>query len=210
MPHSISEKFGNCHQITGYHGKYHYKTKLLGVAGLGNANPWVVSVPEPAPVREAAPAEDAAAPLDWFDPGSVPAGTLWVVGTHGGAGESTLAACRPDWAASGGRLVFHPGSSPRMVLVCKTSKHGLSSMRRALVQLRDAHFVFRLVAIALVADAKGRMPSSLAEEADAVRRLSPAGAVDFPWVESLRFEDTASPESIRVLSGPAGAIQALV
>lgn len=61
--------------------------------------------------------------------------TLWFVGAHGGAGESTLAALNPHWAAAGHAWPSLPGGRPAVcVLVARTHVSGLLAAQRALMQ----------------------------------------------------------------------------
>lgn len=60
---------------------------------------------------------------------------LWIVGAHGGAGESTIAGLDPRWAAACHSWPELPGGSPAVcVLVARTHVSGLLAAQRALTQ----------------------------------------------------------------------------
>lgn len=144
--------------------------------------------------------------------------TVWWLGVHGGAGESTLAGL-----AAGSRPAQHswpvaatPGTVNRVVLVARTSWGGLTAAQRAATEwasgvLGDSVQVDGLV---LVADAPGRLPKPLRDLQHVI-----AGGVPhvwtLPWVDAWRLGpvDTSAPvpKEVRALladlqlspSGPA-------
>jgi hypothetical protein len=132
-----------------------------------------VTVPEPGPQEPAHPGATATARhYSW-------------VGTHGGAGVSTLAAvyggqdCGRDW----------PGSEdPRSVLlVARTHASGLAAALRALevFRLGEAPTGLDLDAVVLVADAPGRLPRPLDRQVRLIESLIDVYRV--PWVPDWRL-----------------------
>ncbi|MEU8650892.1 hypothetical protein [Streptomyces sp. NPDC048737] len=113
------------------------------------------------------------------------------LGTHGGAGASTLAAvygghdCGRDWPG--------PHDPPSVLLVARTHAAGLESALRALEVFRrgQAPAGLDLDSVVLVADAPGRLPRPLAQR---VRLIE--SAVDVyrvPWVQDWRLGDLSGP-----------------
>lgn len=170
-------------------------------------NPWVRSSPQAAPAPEIVQAPvEASVPLgvtapqdgvpvpdraDRLPQRQTPHGaTVWWLGVHGGAGESTLAAL-----ARGSRAADHAwpipenrGSLSRVLLVARTHYAGLTAAQRAATEwasgvLGDA---VRVEGLALVPDMPGRLPKELRHLAQVV-----AGGVPhvwtLPWVDALRF-----------------------
>jgi len=149
-----------------------------------------VTVPEPGPLE---PAHASARRYSW-------------VGTHGGAGASTLAAvygghdCGRDW----------PGpEDPRSVLlVARTHASGLAAVLRALevFRLGEAPPGLDLDAVVLVADAPGRLPRPLDKQVRLIESLIDVYRV--PWVSDWRLGDlNGTPphetESLARLTGAA-------
>lgn len=112
-----------------------------------------------------------------------PTETGWVVGAHGGSGESTLAALLGVPAAEHAWPVA--GSKPLpAVLVARTNAHGLLRAQAALRHWAAGAPV-DLVGLVVVADAPGRLPRPLRD----LRRHVEAGAPRvwaLPWVEAWR------------------------
>lgn len=106
----------------------------------------------------------------------VTAGGLFVVGAHGGAGETTIA----SW--TGGRAAGRrwpvsatwatPGNHPRpdgraidLVLVARTHARGLAAAREVLTQWAAGRLpANQLRGLVLIPDAPGRLPPQLAEQ----------------------------------------------
>jgi hypothetical protein len=127
------------------------------------------------------------APIDFRDPDRlVP---LSVVGTHGGAGTSTVA--RLLTAADLGRHWPDPGdgSPPRVLLVARTHAAGLMAASQALAGYcakRHPEGIY-LVGSVLVADAPGRLPKLLAQR---ITILGSATMVyRLPWVHIWRLNE---------------------
>ncbi|GGU51453.1 DUF6668 family protein [Streptomyces daghestanicus] len=119
-----------------------------------------------------------------------PPGVSWV-GTHGGAGVTTLAEvyggqdCGRDWPG--------PAGPARVALVARTHAAGLAAAGRALDAFRhgEAPPGLGLDSVVLVADAPGRLPRPLARQ---VRLLEAAVAVHrVPWVAAWRLGDLDGP-----------------
>jgi hypothetical protein len=127
--------------------------------------------------------------------------TPWWLGTHGGAGESTLAGLVPSSGAAD-----HAWPLPRdvddvqpVVLVARTSLRGLESARVAATQWAAGDVLgVELIGLVLMADAPGRLPRALR---DLARQVS--GGVprvwSVPWVEAWRSGDDAAPHALSVL-----------
>ncbi|MEV6942357.1 hypothetical protein AB0N07_10190 [Streptomyces sp. NPDC051172] len=132
-----------------------------------------VTVPEPGP-QQPAPSAAGARRYSW-------------VGTHGGAGVSTLAAvygghdCGRAW----------PGAEdPRSVLlVARTHASGLTAALRTLevFRLGEAPPGLDLDAVVLVADAPGRLPRPLDRQVRLIESLIDVYRV--PWVSDWRLGD---------------------
>ncbi|TDE88155.1 hypothetical protein EXU48_23835 [Occultella glacieicola] len=135
------------------------------------------------------PATDAADRLRWRD---VPPGpALWCVGTHGGAGESTVA------LALGARTTDRTwpqtptGTAPaRVILIARTSAYGLMKAQAAARQWAAGEAgTAQLLGLVLVADAPGRLPRPLRELAQVISGGLPA-TWSMPWVEPWRQGET--------------------
>lgn len=123
--------------------------------------------------------------------------SVWIIGAHGGAGESRIAEI-----IGGARDTDHcwpvlpDGSSPRVLLVCRGDIHGLTAARSALTQWASgAAPAVELLGLAVLADAPGRAPRELREFASIVGGGAPR-LWTLSWVESWRFgHSTAVPTS---------------
>jgi hypothetical protein len=134
----------------------------------------------------------AASGAQWWFPGHGPA--LYWFGAHGGSGATTLATV----TGMGTDMVAllpeeRSGLALPVVVVARAHAHGLTqaqalAARGAEGGLEVAQRPSRLVGLALVADAPGKLPKPLAE----LRHLV-AGAYpqlwDVPWVEAWRLGD---------------------
>lgn len=129
-----------------------------------------------APQTGSVPVVDA---VDRLEEHVLPAGAvegLFVLGVHGGAGESTLAAwldarpCGHAWPTS-------PGLRPRVLLAARTHARGLETARRAASEWASGSMPVDVLGLVLIGDAPGRkLPTSLRAQ---VRQL--AGAVPKTW-----------------------------
>lgn len=115
-----------------------------------------------------------------------PGRSVWWVGAHGGAGESTL-------AALGGQDAHHcwprptDGSIARVALVARTNYQGLTRLMAALRQYAAGELPFvHLEAAVLNADQPGRLPKELRD----LRRHATGAAPDvwpIPYVPEWRL-----------------------
>lgn len=110
---------------------------------------------------------------------------LWVIGAHGGAGESTLARVLTGANPTGHR--WPASSTTPVLLVARSSMTGLTAARRAATQWASgAAGTLSLLGLVVIADAPGRLPRPLAHFADLV-----GGGVPriwrWPWIEQLRL-----------------------
>ncbi len=123
-----------------------------------------------------------------------PAG-LWCLGAHGGAGETTLAALSPGWAAADHAWPQVPtaaGPAP-VVLVARSSAHGLLAAQRATTQWAAGLAPdVDLLGLVVVADAPGRLPRPLRELAHVVGG-GVARTWHLPWVEPWRLGEPVDP-----------------
>lgn len=109
------------------------------------------------------------------------------VGTHGGAGVSTLATvyggqdCGRDWPG--------PDDPRSVLLVARTHAAGLASALRVVEVFRrgEAPPGLDLDAVVLVADAPGRLPRPLAQQVKVIESVIDVYRV--PWVQSWRLGD---------------------
>ena len=153
------------------------RTDMHGQQGQPEPGPeiWIrgpVALPEEPPP----PSPSAAAPRRFS----------WV-GTHGGAGVSTLAAvygghdCGRNWPG--------PADPPSVLLVARTHAAGLAAALNALEVFRRGHAPhgLDLDAVVLVADAPGRLPRPLAERVKVIESVIDVYRV--PWVPAWRLGD---------------------
>lgn len=117
---------------------------------------------------------------------------LFVVGVHGGAGESTLSGLVMGAKGTGHRWPA-TDHTPAVLLCARTSYAGLSAAQRAARAWAAGQTPsLRLLGIVFIADAPGKLPRPLAE----FRQLI-AGGVPHHWLldwhEPFRLGDGASP-----------------
>ncbi|WP_030322005.1 DUF6668 family protein [Streptomyces sp. NRRL B-3229] len=127
-------------------------------------------------------------PEIWIRGPVTPAGRRFSwVGTHGGAGVSTLATVYGGHDS--GRAWPGPGAPTSVLLVARTHAAGLLAAHRALEGFRHGEHPpgLDLDAVVLVADAPGRLPRPLAGR---IKEME--SAVDVyrvPWVSDWRLGD---------------------
>ncbi|WP_432524025.1 DUF6668 family protein [Kineococcus sp. SYSU DK006] len=132
-------------------------------------------------------------------------GQLWVLGAHGGAGETSLAAALHGARAAEHRWPVHTDGTTSRVLVCaRTSYAGLSAAQRALTDFASGALPgVHLVGLALLADAPGRLPDALRDFAQLVQGGAPQ-SWHIAWIEEWRTGDTPVarhlPRALRRLS----------
>ena len=118
---------------------------------------------------------------------------LWCLGSHGGAGESTLSGLVPGWAEAGHAWprVGVWGRTP-VVLMARSDLRGLRAAQAAATQWAAGLTPgVELLGLVVSADSSGRLPQPLRELLRVI-----AGGVprvwELPWVESWRT-DPAKP-----------------
>lgn len=116
--------------------------------------------------------------------------TIWWLGVHGGAGESTLAAlttgtrpCDHAWP-----IPTTTGTTHRVVLVARTNYSGLTAAQRAATEwasntLGDS---VQLAGLVLIADAPGRRPKQLRHLEQVITGGVPR-VWHLPWVDAWRL-----------------------
>ena len=130
---------------------------------------------------------------------------LWWVGTHGGAGESSLASLMPGWRGSRRAWPSVPSERGRAktVLVARSNVRGLRAAQSAATQWAAGLAPdVDVVGLVVVADAPGRLPRALRELHQLV-----AGGVprtwSVPWIEAWRLGEpialASAPREIRRL-----------
>lgn len=125
----------------------------------------------------------------------------WVIGAHGGSGESTLAAWL-GWTAAGHAWPLTEGLRPVGIVVARTSGRGLEAARHAVTEWASGAVAVDLMGLVLMGDAPGKLPPELRAQ---VRQLS--GAAPATWVVKYlpELRVAARPDQ----SAPAGAVRAL-
>lgn len=175
-------------------------------------NPWLTSPSTPG--AEAAPAPQispqrtpagALAPqssvlgpdvVDRLHQTLVTAPGMWFVGTHGGAGESTLAQAIPGTSAANHSWPYYAGgvTATNVLLVARTSAAGLKSARLAAQEWAASvtpHV--HLHGLVLVHDAPGRLPRPLREFAALISGGVPR-VWQLPWHEPWRLGEPVTPD----------------
>ncbi|WP_139346849.1 DUF6668 family protein [Sinomonas mesophila] len=125
-----------------------------------------------------------------------PAPAVWVVGVHGGAGESTLAALLDGAVATDHAWPVREddGGPDVVLLVCRSHAAGLRAAQLAAIEYMSEGRPLpgTLAGLVVMADAPGRLPKPLADQVRLV-----AGAVphlwQMPWVESWRLSTAPDP-----------------
>lgn len=142
---------------------------------LGPSSPQL-GIPEPAVV-------DRLPIRDQKDPAR-----LWLVGVHGGAGESTLAALDTTWTAGDHGWPRPPGHDPaRVVLVARSNMYGLKRAQLAATQWASGLVPhIELLGLVVVADAPGRLPRPLRDFLQVIKGGVPR-TWQVPWVDAWRF-----------------------
>lgn len=123
---------------------------------------------------------------------------VWVVGSHGGAGESRTADLL-DGARPTGHCwpVLQDGSKPRVLLVCRADMRGLTTAQSALTQWASgAAPAVELIGLAVLADAPGKTPKALRDFTAIVGGGAPR-LWTLPWVEAWRHGDSTSTPTTR-------------
>ncbi|GAA3514582.1 DUF6668 family protein [Georgenia daeguensis] len=133
------------------------------------------------------------------------AAPLWWLGTHGGAGESTLSELVPGWRAADRAwpLVVNSQAPARTVLLARSSVRGLRAAQIAATQWASGivpHVT--VLGLVVIADAPGRLPRPIRDLIKVVGGGVPR-VWHVPWVESWRLgEDVlleTAPREVRKL-----------
>lgn len=132
---------------------------------------------------------------------------VWVVGAHGGAGETTLAGLADRWCATDHSWPSLPPelAAPACLLCARTSAAGLLAAQAALRQWAADGTGVDLLGLVLLADAPGRLPAPLRD----LSRLVAGGAPrvwSIPWVESWRLGEAEVPREARRLIAAVNAL----
>lgn len=122
---------------------------------------------------------------------------LWVMGAHGGAGESRVASFNDEWRAAEHAWPEQPFGLPApMVVVARTHAAGLDRAAVAAQQWAAGQTPsVSLLGLVLLPDAPGKLPRSLR---DLIRHV--AGGYPrmwrLPWVEAWRYTIETGNESV--------------
>lgn len=120
---------------------------------------------------------------------------LWVIGAHGGAGESRIADLLDGRATGHCWPILQDESKPRVLLVCRADMRGLTAARSALTQWASgAAPKVDLLGLTVLADAPGKTPRPLRDFTTIVGGGAPR-LWTLPWVEAWRHGDTTAPPS---------------
>ncbi|MBB2959568.1 DUF6668 family protein [Pseudoclavibacter helvolus] len=120
---------------------------------------------------------------------------LFLVGAHGGAGESSLAALSPNWVAAGHAWphVTTSNNRSRVVIVARSNMQGLLDAQRAATQWGSGLVPFvDVVGLVIVADAPGKLPRPLRDFAAIVGGGVPR-VWNVPWSDALRLGELPDP-----------------
>ncbi|WP_104045450.1 DUF6668 family protein [Arthrobacter sp. ZGTC412] len=118
---------------------------------------------------------------------------LWIIGAHGGAGESRIADLLGARATNHCWPVLQDGSEPRVLLVCRSDMRGLTAARSALTQwVSGAAPKADLLGLVILADAPGKTPKALRDFATIVGGGAPR-LWTLPWVEAWRLGNDTVP-----------------
>jgi hypothetical protein len=118
---------------------------------------------------------------------------LWIIGAHGGAGESRIADLLGARATDHCWPVLPDGSEPRVMLVCRADMRGLTAARSALTQwVSGATPKADLLGLAILADAPGKTPKALRDFSAIVGGGAPR-LWTLPWVEAWRLGNVTAP-----------------
>lgn len=136
---------------------------------------------------------------------------LWVVGAHGGSGESTVAELDAAWQAAGHAWPELPTGSPAAcIVVARTNVRGLYAARTALTQwaASGAGESARLLGLVLIADAPGKLPPPIRDLATVVGGGAPR-VWSIPWVETWRLGDPVTERVPRPVSKLVSQLRSL-
>lgn len=142
----------------------------------------------------------APAPLHWLPTANYDMDPeLWVVGVHGGAGESSLAALSDRWeTAEHCWPVMRSGGTSHVVLVARLNLQGLHAAQKAAEQWASGNAApsVQVHGLVFVADSPGSPPRPIRDYAQVV-----AGGLPriwwVPWVEAWRADPPSSANAPR-------------
>lgn len=134
---------------------------------------------------------------------------LWIVGAHGGSGESSLAALDQDWLPANHSWPRQLGRTV-VVLSCRSSAAGLLAAQASATQWAAGLVPdVELLGLVIIADAPGRLPRPLRDLAQLVSGGVPR-AWSIPWIESWRLGDTSdmttAPRAVHQFAADAAAL----
>ena len=123
-------------------------------------------------------------------------GDLFILGVHGGAGESTYAPLIPGAFEAQHRWPVPPsGQRLSVVLICRSSAAGLLAAKHAITDWASGSLPgVQLLGLAIVADAPGKLPRPLRELAHALGGAVPR-VWSLPWSEAARLGAPVSANS---------------
>jgi hypothetical protein len=126
-----------------------------------------------------------------FQPAQTPASSapgVWIVGVHGGAGESTITELSPHFREAHHRWPQPPPyGSVLCLMVARTNAAGLHNARAAAREWAagaQPHVV--LLGLILIPDAPGRVPKELARQITLTSGGVPR-VWQLPWIEDWRL-----------------------
>lgn len=186
---------------------------------VDEANPWLtpLAVPQPVPsvpVKRAprlGPRDPQRGVPEPEHSNTLPtleqavAAEMWWVGTHGGAGESSLAALVPAWPAAEHAWPKPAGGArAAVVLAARSNMRGLLAAQLAATQWASGMVPHvDVLGLVIIADAPGRnLPGPLRDMARVVSGGVPR-RWSIPWMEPWRLGETptlaAAPKEVRRL-----------
>lgn len=135
---------------------------------------------------------------------------LWVVGAHGGAGESTVAELHESWrSAEHAWPQTADGTSAACVLVARTHVSGLLAARTALTQwAASGAGSAQLLGLVLVVDAPGKLPAPIRDLVTVISGGAPR-VWEVPWIESWRLGDPVTERLPRSVVKLVSALRSL-
>lgn len=120
---------------------------------------------------------------------------LWIVGAHGGSGESALAGLDETWTGCHHRWPQTLTGPRGCILTARTSTAGLLAAQAALTQWAgSAAGVAEVLGVVLFADAPGRLPRPLKDLAQVVAGGAPRAWL-IPWIEAWRYAEPTTPHT---------------
>lgn len=124
---------------------------------------------------------------------------LWIVGAHGGAGETTFASLDPSWRATERAWPELPwGAVAPCVVIARTHARGLLAAQAAVTQwaASGAGESAKLLGLVFVPDAPKKLPETLRDLSRVVGSGAPRSWT-LPWVEAWRAEDPTAENTPR-------------